>query len=136
MVQNIRNEFIASLVLRIVVSICIASHGVHRLLTNGSEPFGLWLIEQGIPFGPVVAWSITFFEILAAPFLALGKKLEFLTPIFISIYFMGILMVHLQHGWFVVGSGRNGSEYSVLMIAALFSIGFPHYHKLKSLFKS
>jgi putative oxidoreductase len=32
---------------------------------------------------------------------------------------MGILLVHRHDGWFVVGGGRNGVEYSVLLIAVL-----------------
>ena len=36
-----------------------------------------------------------------------------------AIYAMGILLVHAPEGWFVVGAGRNGMEYSVLLIASL-----------------
>lgn len=32
---------------------------------------------------------------------------------------MGIVLVHAPHGWFVVGAGRNGMEYSVLLIVCL-----------------
>ena len=32
---------------------------------------------------------------------------------------MGIVLVHAPSGWFVVGGGRNGMEYSVLLIAVL-----------------
>lgn len=34
-------------------------------------------------------------------------------------------MVHLPHGWFVVGSGSNGIEYSLLIIASLVAISWP-----------
>ncbi len=30
--------------------------------------------------------------------------------------------MHAKEGWFVVGVGRNGSEYSVLLIAALLAV--------------
>ena len=30
---------------------------------------------------------------------------------------MGIILVHLREGWFVVGGGRNGVEYSVLLVS-------------------
>ena len=33
----------------------------------------------------------------------------------------GIVMVHAASGWFVVGAGRNGVEYSVLIVACLFA---------------
>ena len=31
----------------------------------------------------------------------------------------GIYLVHWKHGWFVVGHGTNGIEYSVTLVAAL-----------------
>ncbi|NOT35288.1 MAG: hypothetical protein HOP12_14180 [Candidatus Eisenbacteria bacterium] len=33
------------------------------------------------------------------------------------------LTVHAKAGWFVVGAGRNGAEYSVLLIVALLCVG-------------
>ncbi len=39
---------------------------------------------------------------------------------------MGIVLVHAPAGWFVVGHGRNGMEYSVLLIAALLCVGSQH----------
>jgi len=109
--------------LRITVSIIIASHGWHRLITGGYEPFGAWLDSMGFPLGLGLAWVITLIEVIGSVFLALGKQLDFLCITYIIIYFSGLLMVHLQHGWFVVGSGTNGIEYSVLLIVTLFCIG-------------
>jgi putative oxidoreductase len=121
---------ISFIALRIVVSIIILSHGLHRLFTNGIEPFGVWLNSQGLPLGFFIAWSITLLEIIGAPFIALGKKLPHFCFAYIILYFSGLLMVHLEHGWFVVGSGSNGIEYSLLLITALFSIGYPHINEL------
>ena len=42
------------------------------------------------------------------------------------IYATGIVMVHAPNGWFVVGGGRNGAEYSVLLIVALLCVGAQH----------
>ena len=36
------------------------------------------------------------------------------------------VLVHLPAGWFVVGLGRNGMEYSVLLIACLLLVGWQH----------
>jgi putative oxidoreductase len=38
---------------------------------------------------------------------------------------MGIIMVHYQEGWFVVGGGRNGVEFNILMIFVLLTLIFP-----------
>ena len=42
------------------------------------------------------------------------------------IYAVGIAMVHAREGWFVVGAGRNGAEYSVLLIVCLLCVGLQH----------
>ncbi len=39
------------------------------------------------------------------------------------IYLAGIVLVHAREGWFVVGHGRNGMEFSVLLIVSLLVIG-------------
>jgi len=122
-------EELSFLLLRIITGIIIASHGWHRLLTGGYEPFGGWLTSQGLPFGLGLASGITFFEIIGSLFLVAGKKLPYICTIFILIYLSGLILVHLPHGWFVVGSGSNGIEYSVLLIASLFCIGYPEIKK-------
>jgi putative oxidoreductase len=38
----------------------------------------------------------------------------------------GIAMVHARAGWFVVGAGGNGAEYSVLLIVCLLCVGLQH----------
>ncbi|MCO4798712.1 MAG: DoxX family protein [Colwelliaceae bacterium] len=122
-------EQLSFLVLRSIVGIIIASHGWHRLLTGGYEPFGSWLTGKGFPFGLGIALGITLFEIIGSIFLVSGKKLPYICATYILIYFTGLVMVHLPNGWFVVGSGTNGIEYSVLLIASLFCIGYPEINK-------
>ena len=43
----------------------------------------------------------------------------------IFILVMGIVFVHFKEGWFVVGGGRNGVEYNLLLIVVLVYIMFP-----------
>ncbi|MCE2994142.1 MAG: hypothetical protein LW863_01000 [Flammeovirgaceae bacterium] len=43
----------------------------------------------------------------------------------IFILVMGIALVHLKDGWFVVGGGRNGIEYNVVLISVLVFIMYP-----------
>ena len=129
MIAGKSREEISLVLLRSILGIIIASHGWHRLLTGGYEPFGEWLNAQGFPFGLGIAVAVTLFEVCASPFLVLGKKLPYICSIYIVIYLTGLVMVHLQHGWFVVGSGSNGIEYSVLLIVSLFCVGFPKINK-------
>jgi putative oxidoreductase len=119
---TITKQQCALMLLRLVLAIIIASHGWHRLLSGGYQPFGEWLTSQNIPFGLAVAWAITLVEVLGSVLLALGKQVTVLCAIYIAIYATGLVMVHLPHGWFVVGSGTNGIEYSTLLIATLFYV--------------
>lgn len=106
-------------VVRIAVGLLLAVHGWSRVL-NGSVPgFGEWLGSQGIPAGAALAWAISLFEIFGSFCLVTGILVRFVAPVHIAILAGGIAMVHAREGWFVVGGGRNGVEYSVLLIACL-----------------
>jgi putative oxidoreductase len=103
---------------RCVLAGLIAAHGWHRWLTGGVPLFGGWLDAQGWPMGTVLAAGITFIEIVGTPLLALGRLQFVLCLVYAAIYSVGLVIVHLPFGWYVVGPGRNGMEYSVLLIAS------------------
>lgn len=114
-------------VLRVVLAGLIAAHGWARWLAGGVEPFGGFLDAQGFPFGVGIAAAITAFEILGTLLLLAGRWVFPLCCVYSAIYAMGIVLVHAPAGWFVVGLGRNGSEYSVLLIACLLCVGLQHW---------
>lgn len=116
----------ALFVLRIAVSCIIAAHGLARFWFDGIQPFGVWLDTQAVPAGLVVAYTITLLEIVGTPLLALGIFVPPLCLAYATVYFLGIILVHAPEGWFVVGLGRNGMEYSVLLIVCLLGIGYQH----------
>ena len=60
--------------------------------------------------------------------LAFGRWIFPVTLLLSVVYGVGIVMVHAPNGWFVVGAGRNGAEYSVLLIVALLCVGAQHAH--------
>ena len=112
--------------LRFVLAVLIAAHGWVRLLDHGVVGFGEWLDGQGIPLGFAIAAFITGFEIVGTVLLVGRWFVRPLTLAYAFIYAMGIVLVHAPAGWFVVGHGRNGMEYSVLLIAALLCVGLQH----------
>ena len=114
------------LVLRLVLAGLIAAHGWARLIAGGVEPFGAWLTSQGLPAGPLIAWGVTAVEILGTPLFAAARMVFPLSLVYAAIYTAGIVLVHAKSGWFVVGLGRNGAEYSVLLIVALLCVGLQH----------
>ncbi len=111
-------------VIRIAVAVLLAAHGWTRLIVGGVVPFGEWLTEKGFPVGFLIASGITALEILGTPPLAFRKFVFPLTMAYSGVLLMGIVMVHAPEGWFVVGNGRNGMEYSVLLILCLLAVGF------------
>ena len=114
------------IVLRVAVATLLAAHGWARLLSGGVAPFGEWLSSRGLPAGAMIAHGITWFEIVATLLLAAGRGVPLLSVAFAGIYATGIVMVHAPEGWFVVGLGRNGVEYSVLLLVCLGYLGWEH----------
>jgi putative oxidoreductase len=113
-------------VLRLVLAGLIAAHGWARWWAGGVAPFGAWLEAQGWPGGIFIAIAITVFEILGSASLALGRFVPQLCLAFAGIYAIGIALVHAKAGWFVVGLGRNGAEYSVLLIVCFLLVALQH----------
>lgn len=112
--------------IRMTLALIIAAHGWVRLLAGGVAPFGEWLDGQGLPFGYAVAATITGFEMVGTILLAWGRLVLPLTIAYAAIYAVGIAMIHAHAGWFVVGPGRNGAEFSVLLIVCLLCVGLQH----------
>ncbi len=105
--------------LRVGVAILLFIHGSYRATTGGVADFGEWLSSLGFPAGIVWAWAVTSLELIGPPLMAAGT---FVIPIAGYLAFqlaLGIVLVHFPDGWFVVGGGRNGMEYSVLLILCL-----------------
>lgn len=104
------------------VAVLLFIHGVARIAAGAVGPFGLFFDSLGVPFGLILAWLVTAGEIVGAPLLGIGR---FVVPL--ALYFavqlvVGIALVHAPSGWFVVGLGRNGVEYSVLLVVCLVAV--------------
>ena len=114
--------------LRIAVAIILLTHSVFGIFNNGINDFGnLFLNQIGFaPFGIYIAWSIKLSHIVAAILLLLNKYVRLAGFVTIFVLIMGIVLVHFQEGWFVVGGGRNGVEYNFLLICVLLAIMYPN----------
>lgn len=120
-----------TLLLRIAVAIILLTHSVFGMFNNGINDFGnLYLNHIGFaPFGVFLAWSIKLSHVIAAILLLLNKYIKFAGFVTIFVLLMGIILVHFEEGWFVVGGGRNGVEYNFLLIIVLLAIMFPNGFK-------
>lgn len=110
--MNKRN--LSLLIIRLAAAGNMLIHGITRLYVGGVSPFDDYLVLLGFP--PYSAWLITFFEIIASVIIIAGKWITPLCLVFCLELLMGIVLVHFSEGWFVVGHGRNGMEYSILLI--------------------
>lgn len=106
-------------ILRIGVAVLLIVHGLARVGLGIVDDFGTGLGIWGFPAGLALAWTITVVEIAGGTALAAGYFVRFLTAWFAFQLAMGIYLIHGRVGWFVVGAGRNGMEYSVLLILCL-----------------
>lgn len=118
----------STFLLRFAVAVILIMHSVPGMFNNGVNDFGnLYLNTIGFaPFGLAIAWSIKLSHVAAAILLLLNKYVKPAAIITILILVIGIFMVHLPDGWYVVGGGRNGVEFNFLLIFVLVVIMYPN----------
>lgn len=108
--------------LRMMMGIIFILHAVVRIYNNTLPGFGDFLEGKGFPFGYYLAWAVTIFELIGG----IMMFLRFLVRVFcigeIIILITGIVTVHAENGWFVVGRSLNGIEYSIVLITILTAI--------------
>lgn len=109
-------------VLRLGVALLIGVHSFFRLFKGTVPDFGAYLASVGFPLSLALAWAISLAEAAGVVCLASGRWVRWAVPVHISILVAGIYLIHGREGWFVVGGGRNGMEYSVLLIVGLVAI--------------
>jgi putative oxidoreductase len=108
--------------LRVAAASVFVIHGAARAALGIVDDFGGYLSSSGFPAGTAVAWAITLVEILGGLLLALGLFVRPLVLWFAVQIAAGVVMIHGRVGWFVVGAGRNGAEYSALILACLLAV--------------
>lgn len=113
--------------LRIALIIIFLVHSLTGMFNDGINNFGnLYLNQVGFaPVGLPLAWAIKLSHIALAYSLLTDKYIKATSFITIFVLVVGIFMIHLKEGWFVVGGGRNGVEFNVLLIMALLTIVYP-----------
>jgi len=110
-----------TIVLRITLAAVFFMHGIPSIFTGAVNNFGnLYLNEVGFaPIGLPLAWMIKLSHVACAVLLILNRYIRVAALITIPILVAGIIMIHAAEGWFVVGAGRNGVEFNVLLIGVL-----------------
>lgn len=103
-------------ILRRAVALLLVAHGGIRIYLGTVGGFGEFLAIKGFPVGAALAWGITIFELVGGTLLFFNYFTRWIAFGFALELLMGIILVHAPNGWFVVGAGTGGMEYSVLLI--------------------
>lgn len=110
--------------LRVTVAALLFVHGAARVALGTVDDFGAFFAAHGFPFGLACAWTVTLVELVGGVALAAGRAVRPLGLWFATVLTAGIVLVHAPAGWFVVGAGRNGMEYSVLLVVCLLLVAW------------
>jgi putative oxidoreductase len=111
-------------ILRLVLCAILFTHGAYRFYDGTIPKLGEILSANGLPAGAILANLVNLAEtggtvLLAARLMALPVSL-----ILSFIYIVGIILFHSHLGFFVVGPGSGGWEYSALIITCLLVIAW------------
>ena len=109
-------------IVRIVVALVLSVHSISRIINGDVAGFGEFLGSIGFPLGVALAWFITLSTLASSVALVIGRLIIPACICHMAVLVMGIFLDHMHDGWFVVGGGRNGMEYSVVLIACLFAV--------------
>ena len=110
-----------TLVLRITLAAVFFMHGIPSIFTGAVNNFGNQHLNAAgfAPIGLPLAWAIKLSHVACAILLILNRYIRLAAIVTIPILVAGIIMIHAAAGWFVVGEGRNGVEFNVLLISVL-----------------
>ncbi|MBK6316013.1 MAG: DoxX family protein [Blastocatellia bacterium] len=117
-----------TIVVRCTVAASMFIHGGYRVAAGTVGGFGGFLESAGLPAGLAVAWILTAVEIVGALSLLARVAVVPLSMWFIVQLATGVFLVHWSQGWFVVGGGTGGMEYSVVLIACFVSLVLSDEH--------
>ncbi|MBX3245125.1 MAG: DoxX family protein [Acidobacteria bacterium] len=116
-------------VIRVLLAAVMFIHGAARISNGTVGGFGEYLGSQGFPLGFYIAWAITLFELIGSVMLAVGFYTWIIALAFALQLLAGVYMIHWKEGWFVVGAGRNGMEFSFVLIVSLLTIAYATYKR-------
>ncbi len=119
---------------RLVMPVFMLIHGITRTTKQEVGNFGDYLETLHLP-GNLIAWALTAIEIIGSILIMCGFFVPLIAVLLIIELLMGIILVHASSGWFVVGGGSGGVEYSVLLIVCYGFLFVSHAAKLKKMHK-
>jgi putative oxidoreductase len=115
--------------LRVSLAIIFLAHSVVRIANGSIWQFGDFMKEKGFPYGIVWVFGITAFEIVGGILLLFGCFTKIVSAGFILLLLTGIMLIHINSGWFVGEHGTGGIEYSFILIMAFLVVASVNFNK-------
>jgi putative oxidoreductase len=113
-------------IVRIATALLLMVHSAFRLIDGDTNGFGQYL-GTIFPLGVALAWLITLGTLVCSIALLIPRFVVIACIGHAIVLLTGIVMIHAQAGWFVVGGGRNGMEYSMLLLVCLFGVAWSYW---------
>jgi uncharacterized membrane protein YphA (DoxX/SURF4 family) len=115
-------------IVRIGVALIILMHPIHGFLHPENLPqFGAFLEGKGYPFGTALAWCVISLQALCSVAMLANR---FVLPACVGhsvVILFGLVHVHYQYGWYVVGPGQGGMEWPFILLACLLGVMWAYW---------
>lgn len=121
----------AGLILRLIIGFGFMAHGWAKL-SGGPAGFGKLLEQIGVPLPDIMAWVVTFVELLGGLAIIVGAFVTLVGIPLIITMLVAMFTVHLQYGFSATSTvglteagpkfGPPGLEVNLLYIAGLIAL--------------
>ncbi len=105
-------------ILRVVLGVIFIAHGVPKL-TGGIDVTAVTLGGAGIPAPLLAAWSVALLELVGGLLLIVGLWVTPVALLLAARMLLGLFLIQLPHGFYVVEGGSEGIEFNLVVVAGL-----------------
>jgi len=130
-IRIIRDGHLAVDLVKLVVCAIIFTHGIHRYVYGEVGPLGDALAHFGFPFPHAQAQLVNLAETGGVLLIALGVFVRAMCAVLVLIFATGIALIHWQLGFFILGPGEGGWEFSALLIACFTAVALDYWPRRK-----
>lgn len=119
--KNGMNPELGLTILRVVLGVIFIAHGLPKI-TTGIDGTAQMFASLSIPAPLVVAWLIALLETLGGLLLLVGFLVTPVALLLVAEMMTAIILVHAANGFYVVGNGNGGVEFSLLLGVGLLAM--------------
>lgn len=121
-------------IVRIGVALIILMHPLHGYFHIENIPrFGQFLSSLGYPFGLGLAWLVLLVQTLSSFALLFNRCVLPACFGHMTIICFGLVHVHAQYGWYVVGPGAGGMEWGFILLICLAGVLWAYWPRAEKI---